>query len=317
MSDLSSAIPPRPVADEKGVRLEAVSFGMACAALCVAWVLVALYVVPEYRSYSPDGTLKWIQTKNLRFEHGLRTSVHYGGRIFDPSLRAVPIGQSFFVVKHGEIELVWPPWFALLSWPFEAWLGAHGMRIVPALSAAACAVVTALFTASIAGRRTRLAALLASALATPLFIYAVLIWEHTLCALLVVLGVALWIGSLSDAAAKHSVFAGLLLAFASAMRAETLLVCGALAVVGMFAGERERRVTLQLGVALMLGLVPFGAWNSWHMGVLLPANAAFNFTHPTLDYLSRAGFRILPEFSWGTSDAFACDEPSASVAFAS
>ena len=256
------------------------------------------------RFYSPDSALKWLQLKSLRFDAGaLVTSLRYPGRAFDPQLRAVPLGESFFSVRDGQIELVWPPWFALMSWPFQSVFGARSMRVLPALGACACGLFSALIAAKLTRAPSRVLTLLIALLASPVIVYGMLAWEHAVAAGLVCCSVWLWLGP--PPAAGRAALAGLLLALACAMRAELWVLCGALLAAALTTGRDERRAGVSLALWLGCATLPFALWTLRRTEHALPANATRNFTHASLDYLRKTGADVLAVFSWGSADALA------------
>jgi len=286
------------------------AFACVCLLLLALTLWLALRFAPALGFYSPDNALKWLQVRSLRFEGGaLRTSLHYAGRSFDPQLRAVPLGESFFTLRDGQIELVWPPWFALLSWPFEALLGARGLRVLPACGAVVAAACSALLAGRLIGRRARVPTLLLGLLASPLIVYGMLVWEHAITAALACAAVWLWLGELSVRAPRlrswRSALAAAALALACAMRAELWVLCAALLFAAACSGREERHASLALGVWLAVSSVPFALWTFAHSAHALPANAVRNFSHASLEYLRKVGAGVIAIFGWGSADALA------------
>ena len=277
------------------------AFPWVCALVLGVCLWLALRYAPALGFYSPDSALKWLQLKSLRFEAGaLRTGLDYFGRSFDPQLRSIPLGESFFAVREGEIELVWPPWFALMSWPFQWVFGASGMRMLPALSACACGLFSARIAVRLAGARTRTSALVIAVLASPVIVYGMLAWEHAISSALACWGVWSWLAP--PRAAWRTALAGAVLALACAMRAEIWVLCAALLTAALCTGREERRAGVALGFALGCATLPFALWAVLHTEHALPANAARNFSHASLDYLRKTGADVLAVFSWGSAD---------------
>lgn len=268
--------------------------------LAALYFVLALVILPVDGFYSPDSALKWLQVKHLRFVTDLATALPYPGREFDPTFKSVPLGESFFTVHEGAIELVWAPWFALLSWPWHRLFGVHGLHVLPVVCAFTTALIIALWAGRLLGARFRAPALLASALATPVFVYGMLVWEHAISTLFAVVGVWQWLESIRVQQRWRALIAGVSFALAIALRTEVLLLCAALGLALLAAGARERRDSALFALTLAAALAPFVLWNVLRMGYVVPANAARNFGRPSLDYLQGAGASFISDFLWGS-----------------
>ncbi len=156
------------------------------AAVYVVCLLLLPHDVPQF--WSPDEGGKFIQLQNLRFDPGLDISVRYPGLPLDREYHFVPFPLHQWFVHEGSLYLQWPPFLSLLTWlPFKL-LGAGGLYLLPLLAGLATLWFAYLLCRLLlpgAGRAWAVIPLLG--LATPLFVYSLVYFEHSLAALLVTL----------------------------------------------------------------------------------------------------------------------------------
>ncbi|MCC7492471.1 MAG: hypothetical protein IT204_09005 [Fimbriimonadaceae bacterium] len=104
--------------------------------------------------------------------------VHFAGERLDPQHRLIGF---WFRPVGGRVYSIFPPWWALCQAPFfRAW-GLPGVYLLPLLGALACSGLT-WFCAGPGWRRERLAAVVLVAGASPLFIFGLQPWEHSVAA---------------------------------------------------------------------------------------------------------------------------------------
>ncbi|MBK7916666.1 MAG: hypothetical protein IPJ94_10485 [Chloroflexi bacterium] len=126
--------------------------------------------------------------QNLRREGGqVQFDIVYGGLAYDPQYHFVPAGVSrgLFSIEDGLLHFKRLPLFPLLERPFFMLAGWYGLYLLPALAGALISGLTWLLAPT---KRSGLVSWLFVALASPVWIYASLFWEHTLASFLVLAG---------------------------------------------------------------------------------------------------------------------------------
>ena len=272
----------------------------ACAIVALAYIAVVRET--PHANWSPDSDLKQAQIASLRWDGGLRWDLPYPGRMADPSLAHIPTGPTFYEVRDGRIFLVWPLLFPLLSWPFLKIFGAGGLLVVPLAAGVAIAYVTGL-TAEVFRRGSGAWAALIAGLATPLFVYSTLLWEHTLAAL----GGALAVWAMVTQRVRPSLVrlavGGSALGFAAgAIRADLYTLAAALliAVTLVERGRTRVRVLAAFGTGLLVASLLSWTFNLSISGHPLPLNAAKNFSTLMTTYLQTPEARPLGDFAVGS-----------------
>jgi 4-amino-4-deoxy-L-arabinose transferase-like glycosyltransferase len=166
---------------------------------------VGLAIMPPEGLTHHDTGAKYLQVRNLRLTtRGLDYSINYPARSLDPELRFVPFREKQFYIDYsagqerGLIYLQWPIFLGLLTRiPWKV-LGFWGLYIVPFLAGVgACWAAYRLALALEVPRRTAWVAVPLVGLATPISIYSLLFFEHTLAAMLVALSMLFLVKSLT------------------------------------------------------------------------------------------------------------------------
>lgn len=264
--------------------------------------LVIAQLWPQGVFWSPDSGLKYLQMASLRWDNGLRFDIPYPGQALDPDFSAVPLGPTFYEVREGHIYVVWPLLFPILSLAFYWLLGFSGLFLLPALTGAG----TVYLTGRLAERLhpgTGLWAALLVGLATPVFFYSVMFWEHVPAVFCITLGAYLALTSDEGAPGWQPGVGGAAIALAGAMRAEMYVFAAALfiAIVALYPGRARWARAVPLGVGFAVVTIPAWATNYVMNGTPLPLNAAKNFLSFSLDYLSSAGIHAIVHFLVGDS----------------
>jgi hypothetical protein len=298
------------------------------AALVSLLVVATLYAAalaslpPQALTHHDEGA-KYLQVRNLRLTtSGLDWSINYPARPLDPELEFVPFHpKQHYVDGKGRIYLQWPIFLGLLTripWKVMAFPGLYVVPLLAGLGALWVSYLLAL-ALGLPGRVAWLAVPLVG-LATPLSLYSLLYFEHTLAALLVAssfLAAALALRSPTPSL-RAAAAGGALLAVAVYFRSELYILALVMGLGFTLAGWRQRswRLPLAWGGAFALALVPLWAFYAINEGTLLPVHALWYFSGgepsnggvprpglPPLRYIATAGWGVVPAFLLGPESA--------------
>ncbi len=289
--------------------------------------LVGLAVMPPEGLTHHDTGAKYLQVRNLRITmSGLDYSINYPARNLDPTLQWVPFQEKQYYIDyregqdHGLIYLQWPIFLGLLTRiPWKV-LGFWGLYVVPFLGG--IGVCWATFRLALALGVPRLVGWVAAplvGLATPLAIYSLLFFEHTLAAMLVALSLLFAARSVTGGGRHAMALSAVALAVAVYFRSELYVLAAVMGLVYALLALRWRdwRACLLVWVgAFALALVPLWAFYAITEGTLLPLHATWYFAGssgvgeaapgqsgglelPALRYIVTAGWRVVPDFLFG------------------
>jgi hypothetical protein len=237
----------------------------------------------------PPGGLWIIDNGNKRIQveallaSGFRDfSLPWPGRELDPDFQFTPMPNSFGLVREDRLYSVFSPVFPVLSaLPFAA-LGERGLTLLPFLASLLLLAGVA-HLARLAGMQSPGLAVLAAGLATPIWFYALVFWEHVVAASVCVGAVALVFDFLAQGGRLKVFLAGLALAIGAGLRDPLLLFAAVLGVFLFFAAASQRvRTGLVFGAGLAAGLLPLAALQWLALGDPL----GFHLTH---GFAPRAG----------------------------
>jgi multisubunit Na+/H+ antiporter MnhB subunit len=264
----------------------------------------ACLLLPPGALWSPDEGVKVLQIDSMRLEAGrLALDIPYPGKKLDPKLEFALAnrGEELLRVAGGRLIFERLPLFPLAVWPFYEWLGICGLYLLPALSGALSGVL-ALSLLPRRDRRTAMWALIA--FGSPVFIYSVLFWEHTLATSLALAGAWLILGSLRDEGDRATrqtirwILGACLLGGAVYIRLETILFAGALLLSCWLLVKGRRRQALLAGLVLLLILLAYRpAHRALFQGEPLPANA--RYLNLPLAYLRSNQWKVIPDLLVG------------------
>jgi hypothetical protein len=261
------------------------AFGFAAG----VYVWLAFFYLPPGVYWSPDIGYKRLQAENVRFTPWLDLTIDYPGEWIDPGLKYPPFRSTFYYVWQGRIHFAQPPVMAVLDSPFVARFGDQGERVMP--------LVAGLISLWLAAQMMRAAGagpvwigMLIAALATPLMIYSLFLWEHILAVALGLGAVTLALKGPEARSRRDWILGGLLTGLAAGVRKELMLFA------------------LVLGVALTLDLFPNGQWRrrrawadlaSWAVAALFVLGLYELFSYLNSGNLVPPEFRIsvAPEYT--------------------
>jgi hypothetical protein len=242
---------------------------LALVVVALAYASLALSR-PSDAFWSPNSGSKLLQVLAL-LEGRLDLSLGYPGRWLDPELIFRPYTLSYVV--NGGIQVPWPMAWALPSALLYAVFGGPGLMLLPV----AGGVLAAWSAGGLAERITPgsgwLAVLLAG-LATPMFIFSTVFWEHAPAAGLFALGFLLLLGDAQSLRRTGLVLAGCCFGLAVAWRNETAIyvLAAVLAASRMWESPtaRWRRLIWPLS-GMIAVLVPTFAYNWLVLGAVTAA----------------------------------------------
>jgi hypothetical protein len=250
------------------------------ASLVLLLVAVQYFAValgrPSDLFWSPDQGGKFLQVLAL-LDGRYDLSIPYPGRALDPGFLFQPYVYGYIV--DGALQLPWPMAWALPSAVLYAALGGIGLVLLP--------ICGGLLSAWSAGRLAdRLApgsgwlAILLAGLATPIFVYSTLFWEHAPAAGFFSLGLLLSLPDQKRSASLRWLLGGSCFGVAMAWRNETCIsLVAAAAAWPIVARAFHRRKLAYIAAGLGLALVPAGMYQWLVTGAVyartpaLPASA--------------------------------------------
>ena len=192
--------------------------GLALVALAyVVWVLS----LPEDTFWAGDMGVKLLQVEGLTRSSFRSLALDYPGEHVDPEGAYFPITRLFAARVHGRWYAVFPPLFAILTAPLYLAFGNVGLYVLPAASAVAVLYLSLLLARHAALGPHEVYLPVAIGLGSPLFLYAVVFWEHSLATMLCLAAFALMLRPAGSKLFRVvSVLVGVLMGVASAMRPE-------------------------------------------------------------------------------------------------
>ncbi|MFC1878432.1 hypothetical protein ACFLZW_00825 [Chloroflexota bacterium] len=280
---------------------------LAAALLFLIYLAIVWFYLSPSSLWSPDEGAKLLQTKSLRWQDGrLAFDIQYAGAAIDPGLvyaLSNPVKDLLRVVD-GRLMLERLPIFSLATLPFYRQMGMFGLYVLPALGGALAALLTLLL---LDKPTHRWPAFLLVAFGSPVFIYALLFWEHTLASSLALAGAALMLrlGEHKSSRPRRKLAtllpAVLLLSSAVYLRQEILVFAAALLAAGWVLFRTQRRWILLAGILLILTLLPFQPLHkTLFAGQELPLNA--RYINLPLGYLRTAQWAAVPDLLVGPAE---------------
>lgn len=157
--------------------------GIVLALVILLYLGLRWGYLPAGAYWSPDNGYRRLQTDAIRLPpDGLRFDLPYPGHKLDPAFAFVPIEGHFFFVREGELHLAQWPLLPLLAKPLIRLFGERGAEIIPMLAGVLCVwlvgqiIRRGQFGPTVSG-------MLMAGLLTPVLIYSLVFWEHSLAAM--------------------------------------------------------------------------------------------------------------------------------------
>ena len=200
--------------------------------------LIVLSQTPTSVFWSPDEGGKFIQLLTLsRWKDGRPDKIPYPGQRLDPDYKFYPTGYFPQPMDNGHVRFFWSLWFPAMSIiPFKL-LGSPGLYLIPIISGLLIVVLSGWLAHRLIPAATPLT-MVAVGLASPVFFYSLLFWEHTLAVLvgLAALWQAMQVGQAKGRRKWLTLgLIGVLLVSAVALRLEMLIYVLALMLASGFA----------------------------------------------------------------------------------
>jgi hypothetical protein len=281
---------------------------LAGAVALLLYLTVAWAALEPEAVWTIDTGAKWLQLDSLRWENGrLAFDIQYPNQDNDPAFLFAHNyrASSLLSVLDGRLHLRRLPLFPMLTLPFYCFLGAYGLYVLPALGGAAISLLTL---SLIPRTERRLSIWLLVAFASPVFIYAVLFWEHT-PAVAVAMSAVWWAlrapSHLRLDTAWQWAGVGALFGLAAYLRLETLIFSLTFLGVCWLLLPARRRGLVWAGLVLLLVMWLYRPLHANLFSQPVPENAAY-VARPG-DYTQRAGWRVLPDLLIGPAQEGAAE----------
>ena len=271
---------------------------LAMMTLCMVYLAIAWLWLPAAALWSPDEGAKLWQMQSLRWENGFAYDLQYAGKSLDAALEfAQPQARGdLLTIREGKIYFQRLPIFPLLSLPLYDFFGMPALYVLPALAGAA---IGFLMFEWLEAPDRRPGAWLLIAFASPVFIYSILFWEHTLATALNLAGAVAMLSFATARPRLNTWAAAALFGAGFYLRQETIFFSAAFLAAYWLLFPAARRRAFGIAVVLGLFLLPY---NFLHQvmfgGQSLPDNARYVF-YP-FSYLRRAGWNAIPELLTGS-----------------
>lgn len=272
---------------------------LAGATVFLLYLAIAVAWLQPDAVWTVDTGAKWLQLDSLRWENGrFAFDIQYPNQQTDPALLFAHnySVSSLLSIVNGQLHLRRLPLFPLLTLPFYRLWGAYGLYVLPALGGA---VISALTLSVVPRTDRRLSMWLLVAFASPVFIYAVLFWEHT-PAVAVTLVAVYWVfhaPSMRRGTTWQWTGIGLLFGLAAYLRLEVLIFSLTFLGCCWLLLPARRWGLVWAGAVLFLVMLPYQPLHAALFRQPVPENAAY-VVQPGI-YARAAGWQAVPDLLIG------------------
>lgn len=290
----------QPIGEQKQIAVQRPYFSLLAGVIVfLLYLAIAIALLQPDAVWSVDTGAKWLQLDSLRWENGrFAFDIQYPNKQTDPTFLFAHDyrGTSLLSIVNGQIHLRRLPLFPLLTLPFYRLLGVYGLYVLPALGGAFITI----FTLSIVPRaERRLNMWLLVAFASPVLIYSVLFWEHTL-AVAITLGAVWWAlraPVMRWSTAWQWMGIGFLFGLAAYLRLETLIFSLTFLGCCWLLLPTRRWGLIWTGAVLLLAMLPYQPLHSALFQQSVPENATY-VVRPGI-YARAAGWQAVPDLLIG------------------
>ena len=265
---------------------------MVWIAAALAIVLLALTLTrPSGVFWSLDEGGKYLYIQSTLKTGSAVTPMIYPGRSVDPELRFAPLYWRVQVAD--QVYSWWPVAFPLLTLPLYLLLGWTGLYVIPAVSGAACALLSGLIVRQVCPQNPMLAwgAMLISGVATPVLFYSTTFWEHAPAAALSLGAIWLALKSQQVQQIRWLLLAGVLASLSTLLRTEDAVLAGGLGLVVLL---WRWRWGLTFGAAYILASLPWLLANWVLMGNIFSRQWQSLMAAPALSGMGAAPLLFFP-----------------------
>ena len=263
------------------------------------YLVIAVAVLEPDSVWTVDTGVKWLQLDSLRWEDGrFAFDIQYPNRQTDPALLFAHnyVNSSLLSSVDGQLHLRRLPLFPLFTLPFYRLFGAYGLYVLPALGGAAISALTLLMVPRV---DRRLIMWLLVAIASPVFIYSVLFWEHTPAVAITLF--AVWCTFRAPIIRLGSVWQwtgiGFLFGMAAYLRLEVLIFSLTFLGCCWLLLPARRWSLVWVGAVLLIVMLPYQPLHAALFQQPVPENAAY-VVRPGV-YALAANWQVLPDLLIG------------------
>ncbi|GAB4111194.1 MAG: hypothetical protein Fur005_19650 [Roseiflexaceae bacterium] len=249
-------------------QLAVILVGVVILALgCLYSWQLATSLQPINAFWSSDQGVKLLQIQSF-IRQRTSLAVAYPGAVYDPEQRFTPLRGQFLQVGERSYGM-FSDAFAIASSPFFFLFGYPGLYVLP-LAAGLLSLAAIFWIARpLIGAWAALLVVLVSGLASPLWFYSVVFWEHTPALLLLLIAIGLIQRGLDDQRLWRLVVAGGCFALAAWLRNEAVLAVPAALVVLLRMGGPWLQRLLALGGGAAIGMAPLLIYNQITFGAFV------------------------------------------------
>jgi hypothetical protein len=274
------------------------------------YFFIAWFILEPGALWSPDEGAKLMQIKSFHIEDGqFLYNILYPGIDLDPELHYALSNpkRDLFTIRAENLYFQRLPTFPLLTYPFFKLLKLYGLYILPAI----CGGLTVALSMRLLDVKDRnWKTWLLIAFGSPVFIYSVIFWEHTVSTALGLMGALLGLqitirerGGWRRSLLFWGVVGGFLGASTYLRMEMVIFVLACLLALGLISpGQRGGIIFAGIIVAGMY-LLQGPLHGILFSGQTVPDNAEY-VLRPAR-YLSRAGWQAIPDLLIGPSEDWA------------
>ncbi|MGH9366316.1 MAG: LA_3751/LA_3752 family putative glycosyltransferase [Thermoanaerobaculia bacterium] len=232
-------------------------------------VLLATRVGPLDGVWSIDQGVRIEQIQSLLATRFRSLASVYPGDAVDPKHGFTPLLGQYFYRDGRSYSMFSAAWAVLNSLPYR-FLSYTGLHVVPLVSTLGLLLVAARLTRGLIGTGWRLVLILVLGLATPLFFYSFVFWEHSLVSMLALLALYLAIREGDGPLKGRLTWSGALLGLAVWFRPEMVIAVPALAGALLLTDRPPRwRPILRLAAGAAAALASLFLFNQLAYGNFL------------------------------------------------
>ncbi len=239
----------RPALARHEDRLGPMSLVAACL---IAYLAVAAIFLHQGGFWSPDSAVRLVQVENVVRQGIHSTALPYPAAAIDPQGRYFPFGPWFHFVRNGHYYVSYAPYFPAIVASLYRVLGKPGLIVLPLMAGLGTIWVTYRVLRRDASEWA-VAGALALGLATPLFVYSTVFWDHAPVVFLSSAALGLLVGACSEEAEHRDrdlALSGVLLGCGLWLRNEVYVLVPAVTLAWLCVGPNRWRGILAIGAGL-------------------------------------------------------------------